>query len=397
MITGEYPPAMGGISDYTAHLVRALRARSLRVSVLTAGAPRPVEDVTSVEGWTPHGVAAIARALLEMKADVVHLQYQTAAFGMSPLVNLMPLLLKTHGVRARFVTTFHDFRAPYLFPKAGRLRGVANRVLLAASDAAIFVNRSDLARTHRASASWIPIAPAIRPEEDHPDVRASTRARLGFDSDDVVVAHFGFINRSKGTDILVRAAADLLSNGLRLRLLFVGEPVGASDGTNASTVREMRELADTLGMTDQVISTGSLAAADVSMALEAADMVALPFLDGASLNRSSLLACFAHSLAVVTTYPAAQPQIASRHLLPPFDETKQFVIDENVAALVPPGDHRALASAILELATDATRRQRLGSAGRRFVGPLQWHTVAEATHLLYERLCSRGGQASPQR
>jgi glycosyltransferase involved in cell wall biosynthesis len=397
MITGEYPPAMGGIADYTANLVGSLRARALQVGVLTAGAPSPCEGVTRVEGWTARGVAAIARALREMEADVVHLQYQTAAFGMSPLANLMPLLLKAHGVRAPFITTFHDFRAPYLFPKAGRLRGAANRMLLAASDAAIFVNSSDLARTRRPSTYWIPIAPAIRPDEGDPRARERARTRFGFAADDVVVAHFGFINRSKGTDTLLRAAADLLSSGLCLRLLFVGEPIGASDATNAATVREMRQLADALGVARQVVSTGPLTTAEVTTAFSAADMVALPFLDGASLNRSSLLACFAHGLPVITTCPAARPRIAPGRLLPPFDETQRFVIDENVAELVPPGDHQALASAILALAGDPVHREGLGRAGRTFVAPLQWSSVAETTHRLYERLSGRGAQQSPQR
>jgi glycosyltransferase involved in cell wall biosynthesis len=394
MITGEYPPAMGGIADYTANLVQALRARSLRVRVLTAGSRSPGEDVTDVADWSPRGVAAIARSVLEIEADAVHLQYQTAAFHMSPLVNLLPLLLKAHGVRAPFVTTLHDFRSPYLFPKAGRLRGAANRVLLAASDAAIFVNPSDLARTQRTSTYWIPIAPAIRPEEDRPGARDNARARLGFAPDDVVVAHFGFINRSKGADVLLRAVADLQSSGMRLRLLFVGEPVGASDGTNAATVREMRELADALGVSEQVVSTGPLTAADVSTAFRAADMVALPFVDGASLNRSSLLACWAHGLAVITTYPGMQARSSPGRMLAPFDEPGRFVIDEHVAALVPPGDHRALAAAIHELARDTERRAHLESAGRAFVASLQWPEIAAATHRLYETLGTRSGRPS---
>jgi glycosyltransferase involved in cell wall biosynthesis len=174
-----------------------------------------------------------------------------------------------------------------------------------------------------------------------------------------------------------------------LRLLFVGEPVGASDGTNATTVREMRELADALGVSEQIVSTGPLTAADVTTAFGAADMVALPFVDGASLNRSSLLACFAHGLAVVTTYPATQPRHAPGRMLAPFDESGRFVIDEHVAALVPPRDHRTLAAAILELARDTERRARLESAGRTFVASLQWPEIAAATYHLYERFATR--------
>jgi glycosyltransferase involved in cell wall biosynthesis len=41
--------------------------------------------------------------------------------------------------------------------------------------------------------------------------------------------------------------------------------------------------------------------------------------------------------------------------------------DAGELALVPPGDHRALAAAILALAADPRRRQQLGAAGMRAV------------------------------
>ena len=39
LITGEYPPASGGIADYSAHLAGALRARGVRVDVVTSQRP----------------------------------------------------------------------------------------------------------------------------------------------------------------------------------------------------------------------------------------------------------------------------------------------------------------------------------------------------------------------
>ena len=46
----------------------------------------------------------------------MNIQYQTAAYGMSPFIHFLPDALRPIPV----VTTFHDLRFPYLFPKAGR-------------------------------------------------------------------------------------------------------------------------------------------------------------------------------------------------------------------------------------------------------------------------------------
>src|SRR5437867_12589279 len=139
MITGEYPPAVGGVADYTVRLAGALRGQGLHVAVVTTRRGNAeADDAVAVRGRT--GVAELARYLSRMRPDVIHLQYQTAAYGMSPAINALPLLLRARGVRVHFITTFHDLRAPYLFPKAGPLRGLANHVLLGASRGSIFVN-----------------------------------------------------------------------------------------------------------------------------------------------------------------------------------------------------------------------------------------------------------------
>jgi glycosyltransferase involved in cell wall biosynthesis len=195
---------------------------------------------------------------------------------------------------------------------------------------------------------------------------------------------------------LLRAVERLVRAGLRLRLLLVGEAHGSSDPTNVATTSAMRDLAASLSVEQQVTVTGHLAAAELSAVLAAGDLAVLPYVDGAALNRSSLLACLAHGLPVVTTTPQPLPEIPFHQRVPPFDEPGQFRLDARVVASAPPGDDAALARTIYRLVDDPLRREKLAHAARAFAAPLTWDAVARATLAFYRRVLYGDDEASTE-
>jgi len=401
LVTGEYPPAVGGIADYTALLAEHLREEEMRVSVVTGDyggddggrrarrgtSPRPTgttepPDVQTVNGWGFRSIREIVRRIGDIEPDVVHLQYQTAAFGMSAAVCLLPYAVRAASRRPRFITTFHDLRVPYLFPRAGSLRRAPARLLLGASDGSIFTDHSDLlAARPRRKAAWIPIGPGVVPR-GRPN-RAATRNRFQIDADEFVIAHFGFMNASKGVETLLAAAERLVRTGLRFRVLFVGEDQGISDPTNARTAARIRALESRLHLEDHIIRTGWLPATEISRALAASDVAALPYADGASLRRSTLLTCFGHGIPVVTTTPVPFAPVPREYAIEPFDEPEQYRIDESLAALVPVGDDAALADELHRLAHDPGRRKALARSARQFAQRLSWPSIARGTAGFY--------------
>ena len=151
-ITGEYPPMQGGIGDYTWKLGAALAAQGIDVHVLTSEDASPahllpagVENVYPVVhrwGW---GTARQVNIVVANAApDIVHIQYQSAAFDLHPAINVLPRSLR--GGPARVAVTLHDLRTPYLFPKAGPLRWRTVLELAQSSDAAIVTNAEDRLR-----------------------------------------------------------------------------------------------------------------------------------------------------------------------------------------------------------------------------------------------------------
>ncbi|MCS7003553.1 MAG: glycosyltransferase, partial [Dehalococcoidia bacterium] len=180
IVTGEYPPMVGGIADYTANLAEALRRAGDEVVVVTderaVRQPTGSTTVVAAAGWSFVDLPALRRQIIDIAPDVVHIEYQTAAFKLGGAINLLPATLGAIPT----VVTFHDTREPYLFPKAGPLRRLAN-VRLAQDAAAVICTNAEDARTVRQygakRAHVIPLGNNVAPAQE-PD-RRRWRDRLG--------------------------------------------------------------------------------------------------------------------------------------------------------------------------------------------------------------------------
>jgi glycosyltransferase involved in cell wall biosynthesis len=420
MISAEYPPQPGGIGDYTRRLAQALEERGQHAFVFTIADRRfqiidlaapslhphsPFSHRQSSWGWRIG--RDVGAALEQIRPDILHIQYQTGAYGMHPAINFLPWRLRRTPRRPAIVVTAHDLLPPYLFPKAGWLRQWVTRRLLADADAVVVTNQEDFSQVawdwrlaigdtgsiaKARSPALIPIGSniAVAPAPGYD--RTLWRAQLQIGADQTLLAYFGLISRSKGLDTLLDALARLPE---RFRLLIVGGAATAPE--DRAFAEGIRQQIAGLGLKLRVTITGHCAEAEVSAHLLAADIAALPFADGASFRRGSLLAALVHGLPVVTTTLATtdqgrkpnpdEPTRAS--LLAPRPSILRTLVDGENVLLAPPGDAVALASAIERLARDARLRERLGASGRALAAQFGWDAIAARHEQLYQRLIQR--------
>lgn len=383
-LTGEYPPMQGGVGDYTWALGSALAQAGVDVHVLTSHAAGPahlappgVSNVyPDVERWG-WGLVRQARTVAEeIEADVLHIQYQSAAFGLHPAVNLLPRALRKASRPRRVAVTFHDLRVPYLFPKAGPLRWQANLALARHSHLVVATNAEDHHRLLREAdlapkLVEIPIGSNIQPEPPADFDRRRQRGRWGVGDEELLLCYFGFLNASKGGEELVQATARLAGQGVPVHLLMVGGQVGASDPTNVAYLQRVKALIEELGIAQRVHWTGFTAAAEVSANLLASDVAVLPYRDGASFRRGSLMAALAHGLPIVSTHPAVP--------------VPEMVHGENIW-LTPPRDADALAQALIALWQDPALRRRLGEGAATLAQSFRWEAIAQRHLDAYQRL-----------
>jgi glycosyltransferase involved in cell wall biosynthesis len=376
LLSAEYPPIPGGVGDYTRLLGMALLRRGHKVVALTGMASgaedrQPLRVVRlPLRHWNWQCWRPVQQALRDLKPDVLHIQYQTGAYGMHPAINLLPWRLRAWANRPRIVVTAHDLLPPYLFPKAGLIRDWVTRKLLLDADAAVATNDADEALLRRWGAgrghhrlTVIPIGANIAVAPPPAWDRQEWRARLGIAPEMTLIAHFGLISRSKGVDTLIQALARLPQT---FRLIVIGGAATAQqDRVYADEVRQ-RIIASRLD--ERVMITGHCDEATVSAHLLAADLAALPFTDGASFRRGSLLATLAHGVPTITT-PGSAALVDCIHVV-----------------LTPPGDPEALARAITRLAHDPALRERLSASGKTLAAQFSWEEIASRHEELYRRL-----------
>jgi glycosyltransferase involved in cell wall biosynthesis len=369
----------GGVGAYTAEVAKALVARGWQVSVLTgvrAQQPAPhVEGVAVypvVEKWGWPLLRAALYWAWRVGATWLHVQYQTAAFGMHPAINVAPAWWRRQGVHVAW--TYHDILVPYLFPKAGAaLRRWVTDWPARVCDLTIATNGGDYThlKGRARNLAAIPIGSNIHAPITDERTRQAWRSTQGYAAESLVIGYFGFLNHTKGGLDLVKVAARLLPTLPTLHLLMIGEQVGASDPTNYAYLQQVKGLIEMRGLTARVKWTGPLPNAEVSAALSACDLLLMPYADGASLRRGTLMAGLAHGCAIVTTTPAAPiPElVAGRDLI-----------------YVPAGNIEAAAHAVQALVADPPRLAALRHHARLASSQFTWESIAAAHEEEYWRV-----------
>ena len=367
LISGEFPPMSGGVGDFSRILGERLQAQGHDVFVLSrAGSVSTKLSVSTVSGWGAASLGEIRDWARGCDLDVANLQYQTAAFDMSPFIHFLP-----KAIRAPLITTFHDLRFPYLFPKAGPLRHWIVKQLARSSDGVITTNREDdqllNSLPHR---RVIPIGSSIRSRSRNWQDQARCRLELGADDDSFLLGHFGFIKAIKGVDYLIEALARIRHRGIDLRLVFIGgrsNTVG--EGIDRDYLRALDERIRFLNLKEALHWTGYLPDEKVAASLNAVDLMVLPFEDGASYRRSSLIAAIHQGCAIVTTEPIVQEE--------------SFVHGCNLW-LVPRRSAEGIEKAVTLLLSNHEQRKTLRAGALQLSKRFDWDVIARDTLAFYK-------------
>ncbi len=388
LVTGEYPPLQGGVGAFTQELAKALAEQGHDIHIMTRRGIQPpgLSDAKRKPGepfhlpfaqlypfinrWRWPSIARIADWVLRHEFDVVNIQYQPAAYNMrSAAINLLPWRLK--GVTTT-VVTFHDLRVPYLFPKAGWLRQTAVNTMARQATGVIVTNAGDyqaLTARVRTPITQIPIGSNIKAREVTPAEVTAVRRQLGLNASDCLLGYFGFLHESKGADRLLQALAELSKH---VHVVFIGGRTGSSDEANNQAFYEQLEaFINERNLSNRVHWTGFVSDYEASAYLTAVDLMVLPYRDGASLRRGTLMAALAHGRALLTTHPTAP--------------TPELVHGQNVW-LVPPNDPASLADAIQHLLADTDLRHRLGQQATAVANLFTWDKIAAQTGEFFEGL-----------
>lgn len=365
VLSPAYPPRPGGGADYSWRWCQAMHdARgdsNQTLTVLTgpgAATDDPWEVRADQNAWGLRDVPRLMRAIAATRPDVVVMQYVPhlyerrglsigaagLAFGLAR--RGVPLVLHAQELYyARYEALRHQpigwVQRAALWP----LFGASRRVVLTVPDR--LIRMRTLFPRWAARFVLIPVGHNIDAPANLD--RADWRASQGLAPDELLLVFNGLGHPSQSVEHLALVLDHLAARGLKARLWLVG---GA---------RLDHPQARVLGM---------LPAEEAGAILAGADLAVLPFGDGASTRRGSLMNALAAGLPVVSTRGT---------------NTDLNLFAPDSVCLVPAGDPDALADAVLTLCQDAPRRAALGRAGRalhgsNFAWPVlarQWQTILD--------------------
>lgn len=361
LLTGEYPPQPGGVSDYTAQLAAALAGAGAEVHVWTI--PVLGDDMPSSPGVTVHRAAGrwspsdLAR--LDTLLDSFPAPRRLLAQHVPPLWGYRGLnlafgrwLRKRRSLGDDVRIMFHEVRYhTRLMDKPTRwlLAAVHWRLVydMLAASTQVYVSTPSWERTIRKSGApgrrariiWLPV-PSNIPVIDDPTGVAVLRARLAPEGA-TIVGTFGTFSG---------AVAALLSQSLPYLLLGHPDRRALLLGRGGERFAE-RLTAAHPSLTGRLDAPGDLSASDVSRYLQTCDVVLQPYPDGVTSRRTSTMAALAHGRAVVTNAGAlAEPLWTNR----------------GAVALAPGPDPGALVQTAETLLADPAARTRLGVEARQF-------------------------------
>lgn len=376
MVSPTLPPTHCGVADYTAKLCEELAVRGIKIYIVTSKAHsssvsyfkhQNILVLPVIENFGMGLFKTISRVLTEVCPDILHIQYHIGLYNGSPIINiLLPnLMLKHKGVQT--IVTMHD---PPRLSRKGMLKkpiflltGIIPMVL---SNRVIFTKYADTywwaARLPyiKEKIHFIPVGSGINPVKSGDSV---SQYSLDSTDDSTILGFFGFIRKDKGFHTLIAAMRKLLDEGYRVRLLVIG-----AQEISSAYIEKIKVLIRSLDLEKYITWTGYIPDQEVLKFISEIDIAVLPFTDGISTTRSSIMLFAENGIPIVSTQ--------GKHQFPGFREHYNIL-------LVPPENPDELANAIAELINSSTLREKLSKNIKAMANMFDWSKIAKDTVELY--------------
>ncbi len=342
LVHPELGRRLDGIGDYSAHVTAELRRQGVDVAFVHV----PRAEIRS----------ELLGRLGAREDAVVFVQYNPFAWGrggIAPRLLVDLLVLRLRRSRVRVVLGVHEASVPIRDARSlllGTWQRFQLRLLLALVDSAVGTTEHLVARLGRLRPrrriAYVPVGSNLPDESGGRDEARDETGLAGR----LVLATMSTGHDSQLGALVVEAAAAIAARAELTVVLLLG-------GGNPIDP-------DIRGV-ERTVSPGFVDARTLARAVASADVFLLPFVDGASTRRGSLMAALQHGIPVVTTLT---------------DRTDAVLSESAALAFAPADDPRAFVALACETALDAQRRVALGRAGRhlferRFSWPVICHDL----------------------
>ncbi len=334
VITGSYPPDTCGIGDYTGQLVNALHKKGIAAEVICR------------TDWRVRNIASLVKSIRAVNPDIVHIQYPTAGFGKKLTPQLLSVIIPG-VITVHEVSKAHILRKLSLYPFSLR----AKHIVFTTPFERNFAIKGSPWISSRSSV--IPVGSSIR------------TAGVKGDRDLNCIVYFGLFRPNKGIEDVFALASLIKTKGLQLYVRMIGKPFPVGSAYSRDLYRQSEEL--------PIQWDRDLAEDEIAGLLARSGMAYMPFPDGASGRRTSLLALLANGVATITSRGTHTPDSLERSVLFAQNPEEALCLAE-------------------KMRKDNDLRMRLSENGRAYAEMFSWDAIAAKHVQLYESLVRERGR-----
>jgi glycosyltransferase involved in cell wall biosynthesis len=299
IITGEYPPRPGGVSDYTEQLAYGLASKGEDVEIWTPSTDLSRQDgrvrVNAIPDFKWTGLRQLSFGLAQIRGPKrLLVQYVPPAFGLRGM-NVPFCYWLANRIDDEVWVQFHEvaygfeWRQPVQHNFLALIQWWMAQVLAGRSQR-IFISipgwRRQLGR-HADRAEVLPI-PSNLPDDVPENESRAIRTGLGTAP---LVGHFGTYGRLV-TDILEPEILQILRSIPDARFMLLGR--GSLDFAK-------RFAAKYPDVASRIVTPSVLAATEIAAHIAACDLLLQPYPDGITGRRTTAMAAIALGKSVVTT------------------------------------------------------------------------------------------------
>jgi glycosyltransferase involved in cell wall biosynthesis len=302
-----FPPQRGGLADHTVGLARGLSARR-EVYVLTSkdGAGRDDLRVSAiVENWQSPKPILRALGQLPPESDILwqYVPHMYGRGGISPgLVAAIKAVSRTGRLQCLIA---HEIATALSWRPSRMACALAHRYqwrqilkhidLIGISTEAWLMDWRRRASVYQAKFFLTPSPSNIPVVSVDPDQVRDWRRQIGLHAATHLIGFFGTLHESKLFPWIMTGLIQAQCPGRQVGLVAVG------DQPMVAVPDHLKRLFRALGY---------LPAAEVSVALQAVDVLALPFADGVAERRTTFMAGLDHGCPILTTLgPSTGPTL----------------------------------------------------------------------------------------
>lgn len=331
-IVGDNQTLHCGVKDYARSLARALTTLNIYAEVI---APRD---------WSARSVLHLRRDLRKSSFDILHVQYPSIGFRSS----LVPHLFGFMDIAKATVVTLHEYSA---LPQVQRssmhlFRWTAGKLLFATDYERLSYNKQF---------GNIGVPQITIPIGSNVPIANVSAAR------DLTIVYFGQIRPNKGLESYL----ELAERSTAVQKPFQFKVIGSVPGQHKAYMSSLRAKAPSA-----VEWSMDLEFSHIAEILACSFAAYLPFPDGASERRGSMLAALLNGLPVLSTVGPATPL-------------------GMLQVIVPTANPQHALSTLDELVACPERLRQIGAESRRYAGRFSWREIANRHHEIYHQLLYR--------